>query len=149
MESAHGGAGDSYYGDQLDWAAGGRHRGDEHHADFRDRTNTGDRRAKGDWSAAGGHTAAVFAGSGGAHAGGRHYRHPDWGRNILDGTNVCALGSCNAVLLVGDHRLSDFGQRGLVLRLLPGKSCGESGSHQLPALRMTSMRVFGTILGIV
>ncbi len=79
---------------------------------------------------------AIFAGGRGPHAGWRHNRHPDRRRSIRNGAYSRAVDSRNAVLSMGDDRVCDLRQRRLVLRLLSGKSGGQSRSHCLSQVRV-------------
>src|SRR6266568_4625713 len=114
MEPAHGSAGDSYDGDQLDWAAGGRDWRHEHHADFRDGADARDWSAQSDWRAARGCAAAIFARGGSAYAGWRDDWDFDWSGHFHAGAP--------------DDSFCDFGGCGTVLRVLPCKFGSQSRS---------------------
>src|SRR5438132_12483373 len=58
-------------------------------------------------------------------SGRRDDRYFDWGGNLRSGAAHRAVGSGDAFLFVGDHRLCDFRECGIVFRVLPGEPGGE------------------------
>ena len=123
-------------GHQFDRAAGGRRRGDEHHADVGDRTHAGDRRAQGHRRPPPRHHLAIpYRGRHSDRERRRHWRAAGR-RDQRPNQPVAAVSAFRRAVLGGGGRRAGFHERRNFLRNVPSGARRPPRPRRSPALRV-------------